>query len=87
MIVARTTTFKKEFKKLPREIQEKTLKSLRLLVDHVHYPSLNVHKMEGAHNVWEARMSQGYRFTFHIDHDAYVLRHVGTHDILKKELP
>jgi hypothetical protein len=34
--------------------------------------------------VWEARITQGYRFTFQIERDVYVLRRVGKHDVEDK---
>ena len=34
--------------------------------------------------IWEARVTKGYRLTFEIVDDVYLLRRVGTHDILKK---
>ncbi len=30
--------------------------------------------------IWEARLTRGYRFTFVIDGDTYILRRVGSHD-------
>ena len=36
--------------------------------------------MEGYEDIWEARITQGYRFTFQIRQDAYVLRRVGSHE-------
>ena len=41
-------------------------------------------KMEGHTSIWEARISAGYRMTFQINGDTYLLRRAGSHDILKK---
>jgi hypothetical protein len=41
-------------------------------------------KMEGRQSIWEARITGGYRMTFQINGDTYLLRRAGTHDILKK---
>jgi hypothetical protein len=36
-------------------------------------------------DIWEARITQAYRFTFVIDQDTYILRRVGPHeDALRK---
>jgi hypothetical protein len=32
-------------------------------------------------DIWEARVTGGYRFTFVIEGDTYILRRVGAHDI------
>lgn len=40
--------------------------------------------MNDPRNIWEGRVTGGYRFTFQIEGDVYILRKVGTHDILKK---
>ena len=45
--------------------------------------------MSGQHDnqgrdIWEARISGGYRFTFAIEGDTYILRHIGKHDILDR---
>lgn len=38
--------------------------------------------------IWEARVTEDYRFTFAIDKnsDAYIFYRVGSHDILRKPL-
>jgi hypothetical protein len=40
--------------------------------------------MQDPRDIWEGRISRSYRFTFQITEDAYVLRAIGTHDILSK---
>lgn len=75
----RTDFFKDDFKGLPRDLQRRTEKALYLLGEDIRHPSLRVKKMKGKEDIWEARVSKGYRFTFQIRQDAYLLRHVGTH--------
>lgn len=41
--------------------------------------------MHGVRNLWEARVSLSYRFTYQMEGDRLVLRRIGTHDILKRE--
>ena len=41
-------------------------------------------KMEEQKDIWELRVSASYRLTFQISGDTYILRRVGTHDVLKK---
>jgi len=39
--------------------------------------------MEGREDIWEGRISRGYRFTFEIAGDLCRLRRIGPHDVLK----
>ena len=78
----RTEQFKKNYQKLPQRIQRLTDEKLGFLLENFRHPSLRVKKYKGEKGVWEARITRNYRFTFHIKGDTYVLRKIGTHDIL-----
>lgn len=39
--------------------------------------------MNDPREIWEGRITKSYRFTYHTEGDTYILRRVGTHDILK----
>ena len=60
-----------------------TDKQLELLLSNLQHPSLNIKKMQDPREIWEGRVTESYRFTFQIQGDDYILRRVGTHDILK----
>ena len=82
----RTDNFKRSFKKLPDAMKRSAEKALRLFAKNPRYPSLRVKKMQGQYDadgrdIWEARISQKYRFTFVIDADIYILYRIGPHDI------
>jgi len=79
-----TEKFKKKYKKLPQQIKKTTKKQLGLLLSNQEHPSLNIKKMQDPRNIWEGRITHSYRFTFQIEGDIYILRNIGTHDILKK---
>lgn len=79
-----TEHFKKKYKKLPQQIKKVTQKQLGLLIPNPHHPSLNVKKMQDPRNIWEARITEGHRMTFQIEGEVYILRNIGTHDILHK---
>ena len=79
-----TKNFKKKYKKLPKHIKKLSKKQMELLLSNPRHPSLNIKKMQDPRNIWEARISDCYRFTFQINKDAYLLRNIGTHDVLKK---
>lgn len=84
MNIIRTDPFKKDFKKLPKEVKRKTEQSLRFLIENIQHPSLRVKKMEGVRDIWEASVTMQYRFTFEIREDDIILRRIGTHNILKR---
>ena len=79
-----TKNFVRDYRKLPQGIQQTVYKQLEVLLENAKHPSLNVKKMNDPRNIWEGRVTSGYRFTFQIEGDVYILRKVGTHDILKK---
>jgi mRNA-degrading endonuclease RelE of RelBE toxin-antitoxin system len=83
MILIRLDSFKKDFEKLPLEIQRRAEKQLRLFIQNPKHNSLNIKKMRSPNNIWEGRITQSYRFTFQIEGNTYVLRRMGTHDISK----
>jgi len=79
-----TKNFVGNYRKLPQEIQKAVDKQLELLLTNAHHASLAIKKMNDPRNIWEARVTLAYRLTFQIEGDIYILRKVGTHDILKK---
>jgi mRNA-degrading endonuclease RelE of RelBE toxin-antitoxin system len=76
-------SFDRDYARLPNHIQERVDSKLALFLQDSRHPSLGVKKMEGWGDVWEGRITQGYRFTFQIVGDTYRLRRIGTHDILR----
>lgn len=77
-------TFKKDYKKLPPAIKDKVDKQLKMLLDNPTYPSLKLHVIRGTKSIWEGYVDDQYRFTFEIENDYFVLRKVGSHDVIKK---
>lgn len=84
MKVAFTRPFKKDYQGLSGNIRQNVDEQIIRLLDNPKHPSLRTKKMEGHQTIWEARITGGYRMTFQIDGDTYLLRRVGTHDILKR---
>ena len=84
MKLAFTKPFKQDYKKLSENIQELIDKQIAHLLENPKHPSLQIKKMEGRQSIWEARITKGYRMTFQIVGDTYLLRRAGTHSILKK---
>ena len=75
-----TNRFKKAYQQLPKTIQGKVKKALRLLDEDPHYPSLRVKRIQGTDKIYEGRVDQKYRFSFEFDGDDKILRNVDNHD-------
>ena len=75
-----TNRFKKAYQQLPKEIQGKVKKALRLLDEDPRYPSLRVKRIQGTDKIYEGRIDQKYRFSFEFDGDDKILRNVDNHD-------
>lgn len=80
MKIARTVRFKKAWEQLT--VGEKALarKAITNLAGNLSYPALRVKKMQGAENIWEARVSLSLRITFQIEGETISLRNIGRHD-------
>lgn len=79
-----TKPFIKDYQSLPQELQKAVDKQLELFLDNSRHPPLNIKKMQDPRDIWEERITHGYRFTFQIEGETFILRRLGTHDILKK---
>ncbi len=84
MIIDRSESFKRAYHALPQEIQDRVKKTLLLFAENPRHPSLGHKKMEGAEGIWELRVTQNYRMTYHRIPGGIFLRRVGTHDILRR---
>lgn len=78
-----TKPFIRNYRDLPQRIQKLADKQLELLFANPRHPSLEIKTMQDPREIWEGRLTKSYRFTFQINGDIYVLRRIGTHDLLK----
>jgi mRNA-degrading endonuclease RelE of RelBE toxin-antitoxin system len=83
MKIQTTRPFDDDYDALPVSIKDKADKQLTLLLSNPKHPSLQLKKMKGHPDIWEGRITKSYRFTFQIIGEIYLLRRIGTHDILK----
>ncbi|OFV99067.1 MAG: hypothetical protein A3H94_05515 [Acidobacteria bacterium RIFCSPLOWO2_02_FULL_60_20] len=63
----------------PPEIQKAFFKQARLLLQNLRHPSLRAKKYEAAKNLWQARVTRGWRFYFVIEGDAYRMHTIIPH--------
>jgi mRNA-degrading endonuclease RelE of RelBE toxin-antitoxin system len=75
-----TERFVKQYERLPKSIQGKVDKALRLLDADFRHPGLRSHPVEGARGVFEAYVDAKYRLTFERHGDVLVMRNVDNHD-------
>jgi hypothetical protein len=78
-----THSFIRDYQGLPEHLQKVVDGKLALMVKTPRHPSLRLKKMQDPRHIWEGRITKGYRFTFHWHEDSFILRRLGTHDILK----
>jgi mRNA-degrading endonuclease YafQ of YafQ-DinJ toxin-antitoxin module len=79
-----TGTFRKDYRRLPKEVQGKADKQLRFLMENPKHPSLKIHRIEGTHGFWEFYVDRFYRGIYTQEGDVLVLRYIGPHDIIEK---
>ena len=85
MKISHTKNSRRDFQKLPLEIQKIVEKQFKLFVNDPFHPSLFIKKIQGAKGIWEGRITKSIRFTFYVSGDFYIIRRVGKHDgVLKK---
>lgn len=80
--------YSREFFRLPKPIAELVKQKLTIFQENPRHPSLRVKKMRGHQDIWELSVTQEYRITFQWAQSQSgeriaILRHVGTHAILK----
>ncbi len=78
-----TYSFIRDYQGLPEHLQKTVDQKLKLFLENQRHPSLNIKKMQDPRNIWEGRITKGYRFTFQMEDDTCLLRRIGTHDILR----
>ncbi|WP_205668625.1 type II toxin-antitoxin system RelE/ParE family toxin [Ammoniphilus sp. CFH 90114] len=57
---------------------------MRLLAENPKHPSLEVHRIKGTRNLWEAYVNKDIRLIYEHEGDTFVLVAIGHHDILRK---
>ena len=72
--------FAKAYAKLPRHVQRKVDKALRLLDEDFRHPGLRARPVEGTRGIYEARVDRKHRLTYERVDDRLIMRTVGEHD-------
>ena len=83
MRIQTTKPFDRDYDSLPQGLKQRTNKQFTLLLENPRHPSLRIKKIKGHPTMWEGRITESYRFTFQIVGETYLLRRIGTHEILR----
>ena len=63
----------------PSAVRKAFDKQIGLLAENLRHPSLRAKKYDEVNDVWQARVTKGWRFYFQIEGDTYTLLSVGAH--------
>jgi mRNA-degrading endonuclease RelE of RelBE toxin-antitoxin system len=69
----------RDYADLPPPIRKAFAKQLRFLLENLRHPSLRAKKYNEGLDVWQGRVTRGWRFYFKIDGDEYVLLSIIPH--------
>ncbi len=83
--IRRLESFLKDYQDLSNEEKAKVEKALRLFIENPRHPSLQVKRIQGTSNIWEARVDLKQWITFLWNSNLLILRRIGNHDIVNKE--
>ncbi len=75
-----TERFVKQYERLPKTVQRKADKALRLLDKDFRHPGLRSHPVEGVREIFEAYVDAKYRMTFERHGNVLIMRNVDNHD-------
>ena len=79
MRVRFTTRSRRQYADAPLEIQRAFDRHLELLLENLRHPSLRAKKYDEANDIWQARVTRGWRFYFRIEADTYLVLSLITH--------
>ena len=79
MRIRRTEQFLRMYNRAPAAIQKAFDRKVEFLLQNLRHPSLHAKKYDEARNLWQARVTRGWRFYFTIEGDTYVLHTITAH--------
>lgn len=79
MMLRFTEKADKDYAGLPVAIRKAFAKQLRFLLVNLRYPSLHAKKYSQGMDVWQGRVTKGWRFYFKIERDEYVILSIIPH--------
>ena len=74
-----TPRFLRAYAEAPANIRKAFDQKLTFLLQNLRHPSLRAKKYDEAKNLWQARVTQDWRFYFTIEGDSYRLLEIKSH--------
>ena len=74
-----TSKAERDYDALSPPLQARVDKQLALLLQNLRHPSLRAKKYDDKNDIWQARVTQGYRFYFRIQGDTYEIVAITPH--------
>lgn len=71
--------FVRSYTSAPPTIRRAFDRKLEILLDNLRHPSLRAKKYDEARDIWQARVNEGWRFSFRIQGDIYELIDITAH--------
>ncbi len=68
-----THRFREQYADASPDIRRAFDRHLGLLLQNLRHPSLRAKKYDEANDIWQARVTRGWRFYFRIEADTYVI--------------
>ena len=84
MKVQTTRLFDQDYAGLAEEFKERVDNQLALLLTNPRHPSLRLKRIRRTADIWEVRVTRGYRMTLQLAGDTFIFRRVGPHDVLRQ---
>jgi mRNA-degrading endonuclease RelE of RelBE toxin-antitoxin system len=79
MTIRYSQRFLRQYAAAPAEVRKAFDKQARFLLENLNHPSLRVKKYDETLDLWQARVSRGWRFYFTIEADEYRLHDIKRH--------
>lgn len=74
-----TTRSRREYAEAPEGVRRAFDRRLALLLQNLRHPSLRAKKYDETSDIWQARITRGWRFYFQIRGDTYIILSVIPH--------
>jgi len=84
MQIIRLNQFKRMWKKLPVDVQERAAKAIRPLAADRSHPSLGLKRLQRLPQYWEVRIDRNHHLICQLGNEVIVLMAVGSHKILDR---
>ena len=85
MRLSYTTSFDRNSRRKPRDLQKRLWEKVALLQEDHRYPSLRAKRVRGTDRIWEASIDMAHRITFEFtEDDGILLRNCNGHEVLER---